>query len=80
MPDAIRMQALTNLATLNAGTADEVAALGGWLVPIYEEFLGHGMNGGGERWLDGDCAHPMDVGHHAIRLAMWEVLTGDRLD
>lgn len=80
LPDSIRMQAITNLATLNAGTAEEVAELGGWLIPIHDEYLGHGMNAGAERWLDGDCAHPMNVGHHAIRRAMWEALTGDRLD
>lgn len=75
----IRDTALMNLATLNAGTAEEVAAQGGHLVPVHDAFLGHGMNATTDRWLDGDCTHPTNGGHDAIRREMWAVLFGERL-
>lgn len=78
LSDPIRRAALDNLAMLNAGTAEEVAARGGHLVPIHDAFMGHGMTASEGRWLDGDCAHPVNAGHDAIRRAMWEVLTGER--
>jgi len=75
--DSIRAMALDNLAAYNAGLAEEVTAEGGHVVALSDAFLGHGMNASGERWLDDDCTHPTDEGHHGIRAAMWEVLTGD---
>jgi len=75
---ALRDQALANLATLNAGIAEEVTTQNGVLVGFHDGFIGHGMNATTDRWLSNDCTHPNDTGHDALRRIVWESLTGER--
>jgi lysophospholipase L1-like esterase len=37
-------------------------------------FTGHGLNTELERWIDDDCAHLTDAGHHALRSEVWSLL------
>jgi len=64
---SLRMTALHNLDLMNQAIADETAAQGGHLIDLHAAFLGHGMNAGADRWIDADCAHPLDQGHDLIR-------------
>lgn len=76
-PD-LRALALSNLALMNDAVAAEAAAQEVELVDIQAAFIGHGMNSGDERFIDGDCAHPTAQGHDLIRRLSWEILTGER--
>ena len=70
---------LANLGIMNTAIADEATASGAMLAGYYDHFQGHGMNADppGDRWMSDDCAHPMDIGHHQLRVLIWELLTGD---
>jgi lysophospholipase L1-like esterase len=75
--EGMRETALENLGTMNQAIAAEVEARGASLVDIHAAFMGHGMNSGGDRRIDGDCTHPTSEGHSLIRSAAWQVLTGE---
>jgi hypothetical protein len=68
---------LSNLDTMNGAIASAAAAQGGQVADLHAVYLDHGMNeSGNDRWIDDDCAHPTDVGHHEARREIWGVLTG----
>ncbi len=68
---------LNNLDTMNGAIASSAAAHGGQVADLHAAFLDHGMNESGSlRWIDDDCAHPTDAGHHETRREIWGVLTG----
>ncbi len=46
-----------------------------FLVDSHAAFLGHGMTSD-EPWFNKDCVHPNAAGHHAIRAAIFEAVTG----
>ena len=73
--DGLRAQALANLGTMNVEIAAAAADGGAVLVDVHSGFMGHGMNGGSERWLSGDCTHPTDDGHHHLRRIAWEAIS-----
>jgi lysophospholipase L1-like esterase len=75
---AFATTALANLAVINDAIAMEAGAQSALLVDLHAVFLGHGMNGGADRWIDSDCAHPTDAGHAAIRDAAFRVLETPR--
>ena len=64
---SLRQQALTNLGTMNAAITGETSSLGAYLVDVHGAFMGHGMNSGGERLIDGDCAHFTGAGHAFLK-------------
>jgi len=75
----LRTQAIGNLAFFNDKIAEVTAEIGGHLVDSHGVYLNHGMNASGsDRWLDIDCVHPTDEGHHQLRREEWFVLTGER--
>lgn len=78
LTDPIRMMAVMNQAYFNSRMAMSITSNGGHLVDHARIFIGHGMNGGAARWLDTDCAHPIDIGHHEMRREWFFVLTGER--
>ena len=63
----LRARALANLGLMNDAIAAETAAQAGHLVDLHAAFLGHGMNAGADRLIDGDCVHPTSGGHALIR-------------
>lgn len=67
---------VANLDTMNQAIAAEAAAAGASLVDNHAGFHGHGMNAGADRWIDVDCAHPINPGHDLIRRLIWQRLTG----
>jgi lysophospholipase L1-like esterase len=75
--DFLRRTALDNLARFNARLAEAVRANGGHLVDSYRVFQGHGMNSA-DRWIDNDCVHLNNTGHHELRREVWRTLTGER--
>jgi len=69
---------LTNLDTMNAAIAAAAAAHDGHVADLHAVYLDHGMNeSGNDRWIDDDCAHPTNTGHHEARREIWGVLTGE---
>jgi len=77
--DSLRQMMLGNLDTMNQAIAEITAEVGGYLVDSHAMLMDHGMNApGDERWLDGDCVHPTNEGHHQLRREEWDVLTGER--
>lgn len=76
-PAAVARLAIANLGVFNTYIADVTAELGGHLVDNHDVFLDHGMNAGPERWIDTDCVHPINMGHHQLRRRHWQVLTGE---
>lgn len=76
--DALRRVALDNLARFNAALEGAIAAQGAFLVDGHRMFMGHGMNAAGaSRWLDTDCVHPVNEGHHQLRREAFRVFTGE---
>jgi len=68
---------LSNLDTMNAAIASAATAHNGHVADLHAVYLDHGMNeSGNDRWIDDDCAHPTDTGHHEARREIWGVLTG----
>ncbi len=76
LTDGLRSAALDNLATMNAEYVRAASEGDAVLVDVHAGFMGHGMNGGAERWLSGDCTHPTDEGHHQLRRLAWESIAG----
>jgi lysophospholipase L1-like esterase len=74
----VRATAIANLEFFNSKIAEVVAELGGYLVDNHAVFFDHGMNAGSECWIDTDCVHPLDIGHHELRREEWFVLAGER--
>ncbi|MBN1770095.1 MAG: SGNH/GDSL hydrolase family protein [Deltaproteobacteria bacterium] len=74
-----RAAAIANLGRFNDAIAAVTAELGARLVDNHGVFLDHGMNApGAERWIDDDCVHPTNEGHHQLRREEWFVLAGER--
>ena len=74
-----RTAVMANFARFNDAIAAVTTELGGWLVDNHAVFLEHGMNApGAERWIDDDCVHPTNEGHHQLRREEWFGLTGER--
>ena len=71
----LRQTAIQNLANFNQAIADEAAAQSAHVVDQHAAIFGHGMPAA-ERWLADDCTHPNNLGHHAIRVAAWALVTG----
>jgi len=75
----VRATAIANLEFFNSKIAEVTAELGGYLVDNHGVFFDHGMNApGDERWIDDDCVHPLNEGHHQLRREEWFVLTHER--
>lgn len=71
--------AIANLGRFNDAIAAVTAELAGFLVDNHGVFLDHGMNApGADRWIDDDCVHPTNEGHHQLRREEWFTLTGER--
>jgi lysophospholipase L1-like esterase len=75
--DFLRRTALDNLARFNARLTEAVRANGGFVVDSYRVFQGHGMNSP-DRWIDNDCVHLTNTGHHELRREVWRTFTGER--
>ncbi len=68
---------MDNLGLMNQAVSDTAAASGALVADLHQVFFDHGMNAAGsDRWLDDDCAHPNDTGHHQVRREVWGVITG----
>jgi len=78
-PAFVTRMAINNLTIFNDAIAEVTDELGGYLVDNHDVFLEHGMNAGADRWIDGDCVHPTNEGHHQLRRRYWQVLTGESL-
>ncbi|MBI5528038.1 MAG: hypothetical protein HY897_17030 [Deltaproteobacteria bacterium] len=75
----LRANAIANLEFFNEKIAEVTAEFGGYLVDSHAMFYDHGMNESGtDRWLDTDCVHPTNEGHHQLRREEWATLTGER--
>jgi lysophospholipase L1-like esterase len=75
----VRATAIANLLFFNSKIAEVTAELGGYLVDNHGVFFDHGMNAAGDaRWIDDDCVHPLNEGHHQLRREEWFVLTSER--
>jgi lysophospholipase L1-like esterase len=71
---------LSNLNLFNQRMAEFIAVQpDGVLADNYTLFMNHAMNGGSERWIDDDCIHPNNEGHHRMRALLWELLTGESI-
>lgn len=76
--DALRRVALDNLARFNMALGGAITAQGAFLVDSHRVFTGHGMNAAGaSRWIDTDCVHPVNEGHHQLRREVFRVFTGE---
>jgi lysophospholipase L1-like esterase len=74
----VRATAIANLEFFNSKIAEVTTELGGYLVDNHGVFFDHGMNAvGDERWIDDDCVHPLNEGHHQLRREEWFVLTSE---
>jgi hypothetical protein len=76
-PQVVARLAIANLGIFNTYISDVTTELGGFLVDNHDVFIDHGMNAGDERWIDGDCVHPIDRRHHELRRRHWQVLTSE---
>ncbi len=75
----LRETVIGNLEFFNQRMAEITGNLGGYLVDNHAVFFDHGMNAeGADRWLDDDCVHPINEGHHQLRREEWFVFTGER--
>ena len=75
----LRATAIGNLNYFNEQMALIAVELGLYLVDNHGVFFDHGMNApDDQRWLDTDCVHPINEGHHQLRREEWFVLTGER--
>jgi lysophospholipase L1-like esterase len=74
----VRGAAIANLEFFNSKISEVTAELGGYLVDNHAVFFDHGMNAGSDCWIDTDCVHPLNIGHHELRREEWFVLTGER--
>jgi lysophospholipase L1-like esterase len=75
----LRADAIANLEFFNDKIAEVTAEIGGYMVDSHAMFFDHGMNASGsDRWLDTDCVHPTNEGHHQLRREEWATLTGER--
>jgi len=73
------LDAIANLEFFNDKIAEVTAEIGGYMVDSHAMFFDHGMNASGsDRWLDTDCVHPTNEGHHQLRREEWATLTGER--
>ena len=69
---------MANLGKMNAALKAEALAQSALFVDLQAAFQGHGMNSGPDRWIDDDCAHPINAGHDLIRRQIWLGLTGQQ--
>jgi lysophospholipase L1-like esterase len=76
--DELKQTVWTNYQTFNAAIRTFAQARGAVLVDTEAYFVGHGLNApAAEQWLDDDCAHFTDIGHHELRREVWRLLTGE---
>jgi lysophospholipase L1-like esterase len=76
--DGFRMRVLANLTAFNDAIRAFAQAQGALLLDAHALFLAHGMNAqGADRWLDDDCAHATNEGHHQLRRELWRLLTNE---
>ena len=69
---------LQNLQTMNDTIENAALIHGAYLCDNHALFYDHGMNApGNDRWIDSDCTHPLDEGHHQIRREIWGVISGE---
>ena len=73
---ALRQRALMNLSSFNDAIRAFAARERALVLDSGTLFLGHGMNATTDRWLDADCIHGTNLGHHEIRREIWRILTG----
>lgn len=75
---ALRARAIANLGAFNDAIRAFAAANGAIVLDSEALFRAHGMNApAGDRWLDDDCTHGTDEGHHQVRRELWRLLTGE---
>lgn len=68
---------LKNLADFNTKIASIAQRFNLHLIDNHSAFLQHGMNAAGtSRWIDNDCVHFNNEGHHQLRRLIWEKMTG----
>ena len=66
-----------NLELVNEATRGALRDEGALLADTWRRFQGHGI-ASRDPYLSGrDCIHPNEEGHHQIRRAIWEALTGE---
>ena len=77
--DALRSVILDNLAVFNEHIAAAAEEHGAILVDTHGVLLGHGLNAEpADQWIDSDCSHLNNRGHHEVRREMWYQLSGQR--
>jgi len=78
VPAGLGATAVANLGTFNDAIRQFAIDEGATLLDANALFLDHGMNAPGDaRWIDTDCAHGTNEGHHQVRKEIWRLLTGD---
>ena len=70
--DGIKQMVWANYQAFNVAIRSFAEAEGAVLIDTETYFVGHGLNApAGARWIDDDCAHFNDVGHHELRREVW---------
>lgn len=76
--DGTKQAVWANYQMFNLAIESFADAQGAVLIDAEAYFVGHGLNApAGEQWIDDDCAHFTDLGHHELRREVWRLLTGE---
>jgi lysophospholipase L1-like esterase len=79
VPPALVQAVMDNYNLFNAAIRDFAAAQDAIIIDTQALFNGHGLTMPvQDQWLDTDCAHATNEGHHQVRREIWFLLTGQR--
>ena len=73
-----KMTVWDNYRAFNVAIRGFASQQGALLIDTEPLFVGHGLNAPqDEQWIDKDCAHMTNAGHHQLRRVAWSLLTGE---
>jgi lysophospholipase L1-like esterase len=79
VPAAMVQTVMSNYNLFNTAIRDFAAAQGAIVIDTQVLFTGHGLTvPPADQWIDTDCAHANNEGHHQVRREIWALLTGER--
>lgn len=79
VPAGLVQVVMDNYNLFNAAIRDFAAAQGAIIIDTQALFFGHGLTVPvQDQWMDTDCAHATNEGHHQVRREIWFLLTGQR--